>query len=559
MISFLNATRLGILAALVTFCVLPAQGQDSGVLATKADSLRGSITPQRGWWEVVYYDLNVTVEPGDSSITGYNSITYRVTRTPQKMQIDLQKPLQIDRIKQDGQTLDYHPVPNSNAYLVTVPKNLKQDSLYTLSVYYRGQPRVARNAPWDGGFIWARDSEGKPFIATANQGLGASVWWPNKDHQTAEPDSMSINITVPGPLINVSNGRLRNKTHHQNGLTTWSWFVSNPINNYNIAVNAGNYVNFTDTFKGADGELDMSYWVLEQNLEKAKEQFKQVKPMMRCFEEWFGPYPFYEDSYKLVETPHLGMEHQSAVAYGNNYENGYRGEDLSGSGWGLKWDFILIHESAHEWWGNNITTKDIADMWVHEGFTSYAESIYVECMYGKKAAGEYSRGLREKIRNNAPITGKYGLNREGSGDMYYKAHNMLHMIRRIIDNDTTWKGILRGIQQEYRHQTVTSDQIEQYIIKQSGRDLDDIFDQYLHYAQLPVFRYYIQNNVLYYRWKSNITHFDMPLEVTLGGSGYDVIHPSSTRWKKINLDLENNSDFSIHPDYYISTDSTGRR
>lgn len=543
---------LGFLGMLIFNIPNFTHAQDTGVLATKEDSLRGSITPQRAWWDVVYYDLNVNVQPKDSSINGYNRITYQVKKDPKKMQIDLQDPLRIDAIKQNGQNLSFSRAKNSYAYMVDMPEKLQMDSLYTVAIYYHGKPKVAENAPWDGGFVWAQDSLGNPWIATANQGLGASVWWPNKDHQTAEPDSMSINITVPDPLVDVSNGRLRGKTHHENGTTTWHWFVNNPINNYNVAVNAGNYVNFKDSLSGKKGELDLSYWVLEQNLDKAKEQFKQVKPMIRCFENWFGPYPFYEDSYKLVEAPHLGMEHQSAVAYGNGYQNGYHGKDLSGTGWGLKWDFIIVHESAHEWWGNNVTAKDIADMWIHEGFTSYAESIYTECQFGKKAAAEYSRGLRNRIQNQTPITGRYGFNNEGSGDMYYKGHNMLHMIRQIVNDDSTWKAILRGIQDKFWHQTVSSDEIERYIINKSGKDLDDLFDQYLHYANIPTLKYYIKNDVLYYRWQADISQFDMPVEVTLDKQGFDFIYPSSIRWKRSPIKLEDPSSFKIDPDYYIN-------
>jgi len=554
--NFSKILRLSLLVAMISLVAIPSVAQESGVLATKADSLRGSITPQRAWWDVVYYDLNVTIQPQDSAITGYNNITYRVEKAPRQMQIDLQDPLQIDQVKQNGKSLSFHRVKNSYTYMINVPSGLKKDSLYTLSVYYHGRPKVAKNPPWDGGFIWAQDSLGNNWVATANQGLGASVWWPNKDHQTAEPDSMSINITVPDPIVNVSNGRLRDTTHHDNGMTTWSWFVSNPINNYNVAVNAGNYVNFTETFDGKKGPLDLSYWVLKQDLDKAKKQFQQAKPMMRCFEDWFGPYPFYEDSFKLVQTPHLGMEHQSAVAYGNGFKNGYMGEDLSGTGWGLKWDFIIIHESGHEWWGNNITAKDIADMWVHEGFTSYSESIYTECRFGKEAGAEYSRGLRSRIQNKTTITGKYGLNNEGSGDMYYKAHNMLHMIRQIVDNDSTWKHILQGLQNEFHHQTVTADQVERYIIEHSGKDLDDVFDQYLHYADIPSFQYKIKEGVLHYRWKADVSQFDMPLEATLNDtSSYEFIYPTSDHWKRAELELDEPADFSVNPNYYIKKDN----
>jgi len=517
---------------------------------TRADTLRGTITPERNWWDVSFYDLHVTIQPEDSTINGYNRISYRVIDTPRRMQIDLQRPLNVDQITQNGRNLKY--TRDGHAFFVEVPEGLQKDSLYTISVYYRGKPKVAENAPWDGGFVWSQDSLGNPWIATANQGLGASVWWPNKDHQSAEPDSMDVSITVPKPLVNVSNGRLAGKIEHEDRIT-YTWQVRNPINNYNIAVNAGNYVNFSETFDGEAGTLDLSYWVLEQDLEKAKEQFQQVKPMMQCFEEWFGPYPFYEDSFKLVQTPHLGMEHQSAVAYGNGFQNGYRGTDLSGSGWGLKWDFIIVHETAHEWWGNNITTNDIADMWVHEGFTSYSENIYVECMFGKEAGAEYARGLRDRIQNQRPVTGTYGLNNEGSGDMYYKGNNMLHTIRQIVDDDNTWKKILRGLQETFRHQTVDASDIERYIIENSGKDLDDLFDQYLHYAEIPTLEYYFKDGRIYYRWKADVSHFNMPVKVTLDGSGYSFIHPVSNRWKSSKTELESPDDFKVDPNYYIQT------
>ena len=519
---------------------------------TRQDTLRGTITPQRAWWDVNFYDLHVTIQPGDSTIRGHNRITYTVTGPSREMQIDLQQPLQVDRIVQKGSSLDFRRV--GNAFFVTIPKDQPVGSRHTITVYYHGKPKVAENPPWDGGFIWAQDSLGNPWIATANQGLGASVWWPNKDHQTAEPDSMSINITVPESMINVSNGRLRDSVHHDNGMTTYSWFVSNPINNYNVAVNAGNYVNFKDTYQGAEGTLDLSYWVLEHNLEKAREQFQQVKPMLKCFEHWFGPYPFYEDSFKLVETPHLGMEHQSAVAYGNEYQNGYRGKDLSGTGWGLKWDFILIHESGHEWWGNNVTTKDIADMWVHEGFTSYSEAIYTECRFGEQAGSEYVIGLRRNIQNDRPIIGKYGVNHEGSGDMYYKGNNMLHTIRQIVGDDEKWRQILRGIQYTYYHQTVTSQQVENYINLHADTDLSKVFDQYLRHSDIPVLQYHVSDNTLYYRWKADVKGFDMPVKVKLNGDGYSFIQPVTSKWKSTDINLENKDAFKVDPNFYVRTE-----
>lgn len=543
-----------VLAVTFSFLTLPVYAQllQENDDFSRADSLRGSITEERIWWEVVHYDLKVDIQPKDSTIYGSNTITYRVIEPleDRKMQIDLQEPLQIDRITQNDSELDFER--DSNAFFVEMPDNLQQGDTYSVTVEYRGHPKVAENAPWDGGFVWEKDSEGHDWIATANQGLGASVWWPNKDHQSAEPDSMTTTITVPKPLVNVSNGRLVD-TEETDSTTTYRWKVTNPINNYNIAINAGNYVNFSDTFDGQDGTLDLDYWVLEQDLEKAEEQFEQVKPMMRCFEDWFGPYPFYEDSFKLVQTPHLGMEHQSAIAYGNEFQNGYMGRDLSGSGWGEKFDFIIIHESAHEWWGNNITTNDIADMWVHEGFTNYSEGLYVECQFGKEAGGEYVRGMRENISNDIPITGRYGLNNEGSGDMYYKGSNMLHTIRQIVDDEELWKEILRGLNREFRHQTVDADQVERYIIEQSKKDLDDVFDQYLHYAEIPTLEYKFEDNRFYYRWDADVSQFNMPLKVSFPDREAEFIHPVSNRWKWRKVDPDAEQPLRIDQNFYINT------
>lgn len=518
---------------------------------TKADTLRGSITPERAWWNVTYYDLHVTVQPEDSSITGLNNILYRVTGPSQKMQIDLQEPLDVDRVVQNGQELTWER--EGDVFFIDIPPDLESGSLQTLSIHYSGHPRVAPNPPWDGGFIWETDDHDDPWIATANQGLGASVWWPNKDHQSEEPDSMSIHITVPDSLVNVSNGRLASQTPNSDGTTTWSWHVSNPINNYNVAVNTANYVNFSETFEGEKGTLDLDYWVLEQNFEKAQEQFKQVKPMLECFEHWFGPYPFYEDSYKLVETPHLGMEHQSAVAYGNQYQNGYLGTDLSGSGWGLRFDFIIIHETGHEWFGNNITTKDIADMWIHEGFTNYSESIYVECMFGKEAGAEYVTGTRQNILNQRPVIGTYGVNHRGSDDMYSKGGNLLHTIRQIFNNDEKWRLTLREMNETYWHNIVTSKEIEDFINRQVDDDLQPVFDQYLRHTEIPVLEYYIEADTLFYRWQADVEDFNMPVKVRLSESDYSIIRPTTEKWKSTSLNLENGSAFEVDRNFYIRT------
>jgi len=531
-------------------CLGNARAQHEKQTFTHQDTLRGSITPQRAWWDVVYYDLHVRIHPQDSTISGYNTIHYRVTKPAREMQIDLQKPLQISEITQDGQSLSFRRV--GNAFFVKMKKDQSLKTLQSVKVKYHGKPRVAQRPPWDGGFIWTRDSLNNLWVATADQGIGASVWWPNKDHQSEEPDSMGIHITVPSNMVDVSNGRLRKKTPHDDGTTTYFWYVDNPINNYDVAVNAGNYVHFHDTYRGLKGPLDLDFWVLKQNLKKAKKHFKVVKPMLKCFEHWFGPYPFYKDSYKLVDAPHLGMEHQSAVAYGNGYQMGYKGTDLSGTGWGLKWDFIIIHESGHEWFGNNITAKDIADMWIHESFTNYSESLFTECQYGKKAGEDYVIGTRKRIQNDEPIIGHYGVNDEGSGDMYYKGGNMLNTIRQIVDNDSTWRAILRGLNKTFWHQTVTAQQVEHYISKHAGRDLSKVFDQYLHHTQIPTFEYYLDGKVLYYRWNTTVDGFDMPVKVTLKPIKYNFIYPVKGKWKKTNVSLDDSSSFKINRNFYVN-------
>ncbi|HLA63566.1 MAG TPA: hypothetical protein VK610_04015, partial [Rhodothermales bacterium] len=326
--------RRALLLAALFACALPAAAQDAllegGAPLTRADTLRGSITPQRAWWDVTYYDIDVAVSPADSSIRGTVGVTYRVLAPAQELQLDLQEPLVLDRVEQNGEALTVRR--DGNAYFVTLRAPQRAGALMTLTAHYHGLPRVARNAPWDGGFVWTQDADGNPWVATAVQGLGASAWWPTKDTQADEPDSQRVAITVPDPMVNVSNGRLRSTTPHRDGTTTYEWFVANPINNYDVAVNAGTYAHFSDTRAGEDGPLTLDFWPLTRNLAAAEVQFQQVRPVVECFERWFGPYPWYEDGLKLVETPHLGMEHQSAVAYGNGYQNGYRGRDLSGTG-----------------------------------------------------------------------------------------------------------------------------------------------------------------------------------------------------------------------------------
>ena len=442
--------------------------------------------------------------------------------------------------------------PHGNAFFATLATPQRAGDRRTITVYYHGKPRAAVRPPWDGGLIWAQDSAGNAWVATANEGLGASVWWPNKDYLADEPDSQRVAITMPDPMFDVSNGRLRGVTPHPDSTTTYEWFVMRPINNYDIAINAGGYAHFSTIYAGEAGPLTMDFWPLAYHREAAERQFTQAQSMMKCFESWFGPYPWYEDGYKLVETPHLGMEHQTAVAYGNHYGNGYLGRDLSHTGLGLLWDFIVVHESAHEWFGNNITMQDQADMWVHESFANYSENLYTECLAGKQAGAQYVIGTRQNIRNDRPIVGQYGVNDQGSGDMYYKGGNMLHTIRQIIGDDAKWRGILRGLNSTFRHQTVTGQQVQDYISREAGVDLRKVFEQYLTTTHVPVFEYAIVDSTLAYRWSDVIAGFDMPVKATVSDSGFAVLHPTEA-WQRTAIHLKDPISFHLDQNFYVLT------
>ena len=514
---------------------------------TRADTLRGSFnTPGRAWWDVAFYDLHVAISPGDSSIRGYNGISYRVLQPPTEMQIDLMTPLIVDSMIQDGRAVRFRR--DSNAFFATLASPQRTGERKTITVYYHGRPRIATNPPWQGGFTWTKDSLGRPWVVTTDQGMGASVWWPNKDTQADEPDSQRIALTLPDPMVDVSNGRLRSTTHHPAGTTTYEWFVVNPINNYAIAVAAGTYAHYTESFDGLNGKLSLDFWPLDYNLAAAHRQFIQARSMLQCFEYWFGPYPWYADGYKLLEVPNTGMEHQSAVSYGNWYQNGYR---KRGTGLALQWDFIIVHESAHEWWGNNITAKDQADMWVHESFANYAEQLYTECQFGKDAAAQWLIGNRRGVRNDVPIIPAYHVNAQGSGDMYGKGGQMLHTIRQIVGDDEKWRGILHGLQQTFGRQTVMGKQVEDYISRQAGTDLSKVFDEYLRTTLVPTFEYRLDGQTLAYRWTNVVPGFAMPYRVTLAWPTFTVIHPTEA-WQTTPVTLANPGDFRVDPNFYVN-------
>jgi len=515
---------------------------------THQDTLRGSIGPGRLGWDVLHYNITVKPDFETKTIFGKNCITY-FDNGVKLMQIDLQQPLEIDSIVHQKKSLPF--TRDGNAFFTQIRDSSAMYKIKpgndSVTVYYHGKPREAKMPPWDGGWIWKKDRMGRPWMSVACQGLGASVWYPCKDHQSDEPDNGAVlNITVPDSLKAVGNGRLMQQSAHYNSSTTYSWQVVNPINNYNIVPYIGKYVHFGEQYNGLKGKLDMDYWVLDYDMDSAKKQFVQAPEMMKAFEYWFGPYPFYEDGYKLVQSPHLGMEHQSAIAYGNRFKNGYLGRDLSGTGWGLKWDFIIIHESGHEWFANNITTADIADMWVHEGFTNYSETLFTGYYYGTQAGNEYNIGSRKGIQNDIPVIGHYGVNNEGSGDMYPKASAMIHMIRQIMKNDKKFRKLLMSLNKDFYHKIVTSAQIENYISQFAKKDFSIIYDQYLRTIQVPVLEYKLQNNLLHYRYQNCVAGFNMPLKIK-----------NSNGWLKPTEEWQTKKykkrEFAVDENFYINT------
>ena len=531
------------LVSLLIAAPLQAQVLSNKKTFTQADTLRGSLRPERNY-DVLKYHLNVRIDPEEKFISGYNTISFKAEEELPVMQVDLFQNMKVDSIMYRGKRMDFNR--RHDAVFVDLQPKMTKDQTDSIQFYYSGNPKVAENAPWDGGFVFDKDKEGNHFIAVAVQGTGASLWYPNKDHQSDEPEEVLIQVAVPHELMNVSNGRFVGKEVLEDGYTRWDWKVESPINNYNVVVNIANYVHFKDRFR----DLDLDYYVLPYHLEKAKEQFEEVKFMMNCFYEKFGAYPFEKDGFKLVETPYLGMEHQSAVAYGNDYKMGYLGNDLSGTGIGLKWDFIIIHETGHEWFGNSITAADIADMWIHEGFTSYSEAVYIECRWGKQEALEYLKGTRRGIGNKKTIIGNYGVNSEGSGDMYAKGANMLNTIRSIYDNDELWWKTLKDYTETYRHKIITTQQTEDFFNEAIAYDLQPVYDQYLRHSSLPELQFRKKGRNLEFRWLADVKSFDMPVDVMINNQ--EVRLHSSSEWQKLEKEVASPKDIQVvENEFYI--------
>lgn len=512
---------------------------------TRRDSLQGGLRPERTDFDVQRYDLNITIDPDKKYISGYNDITFKVIAPLKKIQLDLFENMKIDSIVHNGKKLAYKR--DNDAVFISFTGALTKGSEQKVRFYYSGYPTIAQNAPWDGGFVFRKDANGKHWVGVAVQGTGSSLWYPVKDHQTDEPErGASIKVAVPNGLINVSNGRLTGSQDLNNGYTRWDWEVKNPINNYDITVNIADYVHIKDK----SNNLDLDYYVLSYNEKKATRQFAEVKLMLECFEKKFGPYPFIEDGYKLVETPYLGMEHQSAVAYGNRYRNGYLGQDISGTGVGMEFDYIIVHESGHEWFGNSITSSDVADMWIHEGFTTYSETVYVECRLGYDKAMEYINGQSNNVANNKPVIGVFGVNKEGSGDMYYKGALLLNTLRHVVNDDAKWWKMLLDYSNTFKKQVIDTETVVAYFNKQTGTNLTPIFNQYLRHTGIPVLELKMEGKDLAYRWQSDEKDFEMPVEVSINGT-VTRLKPT-TAWKKQKTTASNTKEINVATDkFYI--------
>jgi len=509
---------------------------------TKQDSLNGSITSERIWWDIQHYDLTIKPDYLNKTIEGKNVIEYIVTNEKHisLMQIDLVSPLRIDSVFQNGQKLAFEQ--NQDIWYLKIPQ--KQSSRKNkVTIFYSGRPIESINPPWDGGFVWSKDSLERPWTSVACQYKGASLWYPCKNTMYDEPDhGASVSIIVPDTLVAVGNGRLVSKLQNADHTITYKWKVVNPISHYAISFYIGKYINISQHFNGKKGKLSMDYWVLDYNRQKAQaHMIPEVNIAMTSFEHWFGPYPFYADGFKMVDAPYIGMEHQSAIAYGSSYIKGTnkKGADISNTGWGKKTDRIIVHEMAHEWFGNNITAIDIADRWIQEGFAGLGEELVIADLCGKQAGAEFLAGRFRTIENDKPVIGRYGINEDGSQDNYIKGWAVIHMIRTIINDDAKFLKILHGLNSKFYHQVVTTNQIEEYIILNAGIDFKYLFDQYLRTTQVPVLEYKITNDELAYRYTNCNANFAMPIKVNFTKDSW--IYPT-VAWKYLKIEKSNLTD-----------------
>ena len=521
---------------------------------TRKDSLRGFLSDIRSCYDVNYYDLKISVDDIDKALEkSSNEIYFTALSDFSWIQVDLAANMEIVSIYFEGKKIEFSR--EYDAVYVYFNRLIEKGEKTKILINYYGYPKEAVNPPWDGGFVWEKDINQNSWIGVSCQGSGASLWWPCKDHQSDKPDSMKITISARYPLKIISNGnQVNDSSYWDNYFNCWmnstEWFVSYPINTYNVTLNIGNYVQLKDIYVSEEDTLNLDYYVLDGNQEKASHHFKQVKPMLACFENYFGKYPFWEDGYSLIESPYLGMEHQSAIAYGNKYMPGYLGntsyiDDLS-------FDFIIVHETGHEWWGNSITSFDIADMWIHEGFCTYSEALYVECLYGYQKMLSYVNNQKKNIKNDKPIIGPYNVNQMGSSDMYAKASVMLHTLRTLVDNDDLWFKIIRDINIDFKHNITTTKEMIKYLSLKTNLDLNIFFEQYLNNKEIPQFEYSIEkqgkNVTLICKWNA-IQHFNMPIKINTGQDDF-WIYPT-TEIREIDLGSFDLNSFKIRQDLFL--------
>ena len=518
----------------------------AATIPTRFDFLRGAYGPFRANNDLLYYHLDVRVDPEKKSIGGKNTVRFRMLKDGTRIQLDLSEKLNIDKILFKGSPLKYER--DTGAVFIDFPDTLHSGQVYEIEFYYSGNP------PAEGRFgciTFKKDASGHDWINTACEEEGASIWWPNKDQWRDEVESMDISVAVPSGLTDVSNGKLVGKTDLGDGFTRWDWHVSYPINNYDVALNIGNYVHWAEKL----GDIPLDYYVLPEDQDKAKVQFAQVPEMMKAYDHYFGPYPFARDGYKLIEVPYAGMEHQSAVAYGNGFKNGYFGRDWAGVGISLKFDFIIIHESAHEWFGNSITADDESDMWIHEGWATYMEGLYVEYRWNKADGIKYLNGLKPKIVNMRPIIAEHEVNSEPTEDQYFKGALMLNTLRSVIDDDAKWFALIRGFYQRYKYQNIMTPEVLSYFNQHSGMNLTPIFNQYLRQPHIPRLELIFGEapGLVGYKWMADEEDFAMPVRVGTPDR-WQIIHPKTTEWQWMKTPLAKD-DFQVATDlYYVDVD-----
>ena len=521
----------------------PASRPDGTHEPTRADILRGAYGEDRANNDLLYYHLDIRVDPEKKFISGKNTIRFKMLKDGNRIQLDLNPSLNIDKILLGTTELKYER--ELGAVFVNFPETMRAGRTVSIDFYYSGTPVTTGRF---GGFTFDKDPQGRTWIYTACEGIGASIWWPNKDQWRDEVENMEISVAIPNGLTDVSNGKFMGKTDLGDGYTRWDWFVHYPINNYDVSINVGNYVEFSDKL----GDLPLDFYVLPEDFDKAKNQFAQAKGMIEAYQHYFGEYPFKKDGYKLVEVPYSGMEHQTAVTYGNHFANGYLERDWTGVGISPKFDFIIIHESGHEWFGNAITAADPSDMWIHEGWTTYLESLYVEYRWGKDDGIKYNNGYKSKVQNKRPIIGQHDVNAEPPQDMYFKGTLFIATLRSVVNDDAKWFKILHEFFQHFKYKNIMTEDVVAYFNEKTGMNLTPIFNQYLRHTAIPTLelKFNDADKTVSYRWQVDEPAFAMPVRV--GSKDNWQIIQATTEWKTMPTTLKKD-DFDVATDlYYVN-------